>query len=216
MAEMSESAQKYLTELNKTRTRVEKATGVKMSDAAWKASQTSYAKALDKAKREKAAKADKPAPPKPPSDTSSKSSSNRGGRVGSPSAGGSMRPSTTKRSSGLGGVASTVAAAAGGLAAGKVVTSVANRGSRVGSPSNAARGSRPSSSGQAGRAGENYGRQIRTGAGGSGQYGRPSPSGRKVGRGTQAGSPSKKGRTVAGQTNPMKGRGGTSGKPKGN
>ena len=39
---------------------------------------------------------------------------------------------------------------------------------------------------------------------------------KRVGRGTQAGSPSKKGRTVAGQTNPMKGRGGTSGKPKGN
>jgi hypothetical protein len=69
MAEMSESAKKYLTELNKTRTRVEKLTGVKMSDAAWKQSQTSYAKALDKAKREKAAKADKPAP-KPSSKTS--------------------------------------------------------------------------------------------------------------------------------------------------
>jgi hypothetical protein len=189
--------------------------GIQMSDADVVASQKASAKKMTQssARDSKRSTASKP---KPASNTSTKSSVSRGGRVGSPSAGGSMNTSTTKKSSGMGGVASTVAAAAGGLAAGKVVTSVANRGSRVGSPSNAARGNRPAKSGRAGRAGENFGRQIRTGAAGSGQYGRPSPSGRNVGRGSQAGSPSKKGRTVAGQTNPMKGRGGTSGKPKGN
>jgi hypothetical protein len=188
-------AQKYLTALEKKRKNEERSTGVRKGDAQVAKEQKAQArKREDAAARRKANTPKPPAPSKPsraierPASTGqppSKSSNAKSTppRKGSPSD--KRRPASSSGRSGgvsVGDVAGAVVTSGAAVATGKAISAAVGRSATTkpgfnsrGGASSTSKGymPRPGSSGQVTRANENYGRQIRTGAAGSGTYGRP-------------------------------------------